>query len=237
MSHLGNSIVSGVPASVLFRTTPCEWTLARNRSIAVVRDGKVVHPEKFVLKKGDPTRGKIVDSRTVLEEFLLDKTKQEWLDFLNSYGCFGAKLPGASLWGYEEFQSWQVVFKELIQRHPSTWKGWFESVPTTTKLIRWALKRHTEFLTEFRWRGNEHSLVIKANDILTAVIATVYLDHLRGANYKFCALSDCRKPFELTSKHDRIYCSQRCAHLQTVRKQREQNRSRKKRGQSRAKKT
>ena len=54
----------------------------------------------------------------------------------------------------------------------------------------------------------------------TAICMTVTVDLLRRSKFKICARKDCRVPFEVKSKHKRKYCSQYCAHLESVRRNR-----------------
>ncbi len=55
---------------------------------------------------------------------------------------------------------------------------------------------------------------------LQAILATTYVDSLSGVNYGLCALPSCNRAFEVTSKHEREYCSQACAHKASVKKRR-----------------
>jgi hypothetical protein len=85
------------------------------------------------------------------------------------------------------------------------------------------------FNIEFVWQRKLHSGVIRVRDVLTAILATIHIDHLRGARFGFCHRHDCRKPFEIISKHKRKYCSQYCAPLSSMRKR--QRRKRRETGQ------
>ena len=58
------------------------------------------------------------------------------------------------------------------------------------------------------------------HSILEAILATAYIDGLKGINYQLCALPDCSQVYEVSSKHERQYCSQACAHKASVRKRR-----------------
>ena len=61
---------------------------------------------------------------------------------------------------------------------------------------------------------------IMVGSTLEAILATVYVDELRGVNYQLCALPDCPRVYEVRSKHQREYCSQACAHKASVRRKR-----------------
>ncbi len=58
---------------------------------------------------------------------------------------------------------------------------------------------------------------------LDAILATVYVDKLRGRDLQVCALKDCDVTFE-TSDSRKMYCSQAHAHLASVRHKREEAR-------------
>jgi hypothetical protein len=51
---------------------------------------------------------------------------------------------------------------------------------------------------------------------LEAILATAYIDGLNGINYRRCASPDCQELYEVSSKHERKYCSQPCAHKASV---------------------
>jgi hypothetical protein len=57
-----------------------------------------------------------------------------------------------------------------------------------------------------------------------AMETTITLDFARGLRFRPCKRSDCQAPFQLTSRHKRKYCSQYCAHLESVRKNRKRKR-------------
>lgn len=61
---------------------------------------------------------------------------------------------------------------------------------------------------------------IEAKCVLDAILATAYVDGLREIQHRLCALYDCSNLFEVTTKHQREYCPQPCAHKSSVRKQR-----------------
>lgn len=61
------------------------------------------------------------------------------------------------------------------------------------------------------------SAVVRCKDVEDALRATVFLDRLRGMPWKQCARVDCGKPFEVKGKRVKLYCSDRCSHLQAVR--------------------
>jgi hypothetical protein len=64
---------------------------------------------------------------------------------------------------------------------------------------------------------------IFATTPLDAILATIYVDKLRGCDLQVCALKDCDNTFE-SSDSRKMYCSQAHAHLASVRHKREEAR-------------
>jgi len=54
----------------------------------------------------------------------------------------------------------------------------------------------------------------------TAIRAATTIDLLQELRFKTCARPDCGVPFQVTTKHERNYCRQYCAHLESVRRAR-----------------
>jgi hypothetical protein len=62
--------------------------------------------------------------------------------------------------------------------------------------------------------------VILTDACEAAIRTTTTMDLLRQLKFKTCTRPDCDKPFPITSKHERNYCTQYCAHLESVRRAR-----------------
>jgi hypothetical protein len=76
-----------------------------------------------------------------------------------------------------------------------------------------------------RARGNpdgKQKLIAQviATTALDAILATVYVDKLRGIEFQVCALKECNETFEKQSDHGKIYCSNYHAHLASIRRKR-----------------
>lgn len=76
-----------------------------------------------------------------------------------------------------------------------------------------------------RARGNpdgKQKLIAEviATTALDAILATVYVDKLRGIELQVCALKECNETFEKQSDHGKTYCSNYHAHLASVRRKR-----------------
>jgi hypothetical protein len=200
-------VIQGIPFTVAFRTAPCKWIL-----------GPKVDNHQRVLQAS--TEGIISeetkDGWQVRDAFLNLKTEEECLAFLNQTGIFSQQV-GKGRLRWSDFLNWQEVLREFLKLSPPKWAKWLGTVAFESDLISNLVRLHIDFTVQFRWEGDRHFAMVLAQDTLTAILATIYIDHLRRAKFKFCARLDCRRPFELTSKHKRIYCSQYCAHLESVR--------------------
>jgi hypothetical protein len=62
--------------------------------------------------------------------------------------------------------------------------------------------------------------VLRSTSCRRTILDTIAIDHLRKVPFRLCARPDCRTPFAVESRHQREYCCQYCAHLESVRKQR-----------------
>jgi hypothetical protein len=64
------------------------------------------------------------------------------------------------------------------------------------------------------------SAAITIHSCLEAMLAAIYVDRLVGVKLELCSLGDCQNLYEVTSRHQRRYCSQACAHKASVRRKR-----------------
>jgi hypothetical protein len=55
---------------------------------------------------------------------------------------------------------------------------------------------------------------------LDTILATIYIDNLRGIETEVCALVGCEQTFEVSSKHGKRYCTNYHAHLASIRRNR-----------------
>lgn len=93
-----------------------------------------------------------------------------------------------------------------------------------------------------RARGNQEGkqkliAEITPATALDAILATVYVDKLRGVELQVCALKECNETFEKQSDHGKMYCSNYHAHLASVRRKRANAKGQKGRGIHRKEKT
>ncbi len=241
MSHKAE--VASVPLTVQYRATLCKWEIETYPQVWVRRRGPV---SRRFSEVGEPLGRAPYDPWEVRQEFLGLKTEQQVLDFLNRYGKFAPTWEPAppiilddgsaqaqwkivsGQWGIKDFLQWQKMFRFFLKLLPANWKDAAERVWTgeTFPLVRDVVRKASKFVIRFpwgesqrfEWKQARHAGVIEATDVVTAILATIYVDRLSGKKFGFCARPDCRKYFEVTSKHKRKYCTPDCAHLQTVRR-------------------
>jgi len=148
------------------------------------------------------------------------------------------------------------MFREFLKRSPVSWDGVVDDVfePKTVteevfgqktvamvrEMVRTILEEANTFTLLFHWKGTEqlewrgaqHIAALKARDVVTAILATIYVDHLHGTKFGFCRRHDCRKAYKIESKHIRKYCSQYCAHLESLRRMRKRQRQKRRKSTS-----
>jgi hypothetical protein len=158
--------------------------------------------------------GNPVDAWQVRNEFLTLKHREEaLLKFLNKWGCWCRDTPPTDV---EEYWDLQVNLRDFL-----LW-------PKAKR--RMALKLgflSGAFTCSLRWEGDDVPYwVVECDGILDALIASVQIDLVRATKFKPCKRKDCLLPFAVKSRHRRLFCSQHCAHLVSVRRGREPQRKR-----------
>jgi hypothetical protein len=73
---------------------------------------------------------------------------------------------------------------------------------------------------KLEWREGKPVGTMILRTVIDAVVASIQIDKLLGAEFRYCARPDCKKPFQIESRHQRIYCSTDCAHYMAVKNSR-----------------
>jgi hypothetical protein len=220
MSHIN---IIEIPAFIEFRSTPCTWE-ERADEHKMVRDksGRYVHPSTLYERRGDILKRKHFDPWQVRSAFLNLKTDGEFLDFLNATGYFSLKLKNGA-WSIPSLRKWQDVMRVLINKSPEHWPDWLKKNQSGIRTQIVALQNH-DLPTVFRWDRKKRFLMFRINDCLSAILASIYLDHLRGVCIGFCSRQDCQKEFEIRGHKNKKYCSFNCAHMEVIRRGRARKR-------------
>lgn len=145
-----------------------------------------------------------------LREKFLSCPPEYWEGFVEMAGTLGLIRISKN-----DFAEWQRLIREALLRHPREWRK-LESQFDRRKVS----KLFEPLPIKFAWDAMVPTARISTVKTLTAIIATIQLDVLRGAQFKVCARTDCANPpFKVESRH-KIYCSPECAHLVAVRNSR-----------------
>ena len=126
-----------------------------------------------------------------------------------------------------DFAEWQQLLREALVRPAKDWRSLAgQFAPGKVSKLTGSLR------ILFDWRRTFPAAKVVLPDSLTAIIATIQVDALQGAEFRVCARHDCKSaPFRVEARH-KIYCSIDCAHLVAVRnsRKRAQERAEGKRG-------
>lgn len=142
------------------------------------------------------------DAWELRDDFLgLKGEGEKALAFLNKWGRWVSHRNYVDL---VEMSALQEAVRESLM---SPAKGWFRSRYSSPPTMN---SRSAEF----------PYFVILTDACEAAIRTTTTIDLLRKLKFKECARPDCAKPFPVTSKHERSYCTTYCAHLESVRRSR-----------------
>jgi hypothetical protein len=146
---------------------------------------------------------KIADPWLMRGEFLgLSSEPGAFKDFLNEWGMWDF----ATILRPENIKSEQRDLRDALALAGGDVKLWFRHFGS----FPYPHRRTSEF--PFFW--------LKTNECEVAVRMTITIDFLRGIKFGTCARPDCGTPYPIQSGHKRAYCSQYCAHIESVRRQR-----------------
>ena len=167
------------------------------------------------------------DAWHLREAFLkLDPDAQDVLGFLNRWGFWnsGTKVQ------LEEILSFQHRIRRALLSRTDEWLSGQETLalfsPDDT------FSNPESRLHSPDARSGYPNFRIRTYFCHAAISATVTFDLLGRVRFKRCSRPDCRYPFPITSRHRRKYCTQYCAHLESVRRTRKLTASREKKGRA-----
>lgn len=169
----------------------------------------------------------------IREALFAIRTPDDALEFFRSYGPWQVdRLLGndANTLRFSALLRRQEFYRDALLHRPTKRPPRPKDRPQTQKELRDALE------AVFLWRPLPMELLFGApfvarvvcKDIEDAIRASVFLDRLEGFSWRRCVKADCGKPFRLTSKREKLYCTYECAHHQAVRDYNERRRSAKK---------
>jgi hypothetical protein len=201
-----------VPAEVKFVTTGLQWHLRSSTD-----DLNEAIFESLPLGTVDAQLGLVepvtLDAWELRAEFLACSDLQKLQTFLNKSGEFstvGNVFSGLC--------QWQDLLRSLLEANPDKWpklKGSF----TKSQLERALLDRFPR--VDVRWEQELPTLSFHARNTLHAMVMATQVDYLQGKRFRFCLKPECRRAFEITTRHKRWYCGSECAKHVSVRRHRE----------------
>jgi hypothetical protein len=104
------------------------------------------------------------------------------------------------------FWKWQDLIREALLRKSVDWKERLRSFPSYMSLEQELSE------VQFLLLGRKPKAIVQASCGIYAIMTTVELDLVSGAEFKWCARPDCpRKIFKPASRHQTKYCSYDCA--------------------------
>jgi len=130
-------------------------------------------------------------------------------DLLVSDQQFEKRGPGGAL--EDEYREWRSLFLAAMLLKMDEWpklKANFD--PRKVRQLCNPVPVNVE------WRGGHPVGVVKCAAVLPALIATLQVDALMNAKFRFCACVGCSKSFKVKRK-DQRYCDEVCKHKQVVR--------------------
>jgi hypothetical protein len=193
-----------VPIEISFLTTVAKWTLQSDidddAGLAV-----------FSCQRCSE-RGQHLNAWQVRDRFLRLRTTRQLAAFLAETGFFDLFLLT-----FSNLTLWQGLVTHLLRVKPQYWP---KLADTYGQRFLQMVKRNTRLRMSFDWEGPSPLAAVEASTTAQAIIASVQIDHLRGARFRVCARPDCGRVYEVQSKHERMYCEQYCAHLVSLRRKR-----------------
>ncbi len=118
----------------------------------------------------------------------------------------------------EEYMEWRSLVRAAMTCKMTDWPKLNREFPQSkvTRLCQ-------PLALAIEWRNGRPHGIITCTGILQALIATLHIDAVIGAEYRFCACVGCTNSFKVKRK-DQRYCDDDCKHRQTVRDGRERQR-------------
>ena len=174
------------------------------------------------------------------ELFKLPQTDESLLRFLNQVGLWRSHpsklirlFQGLGIQQEDIALDTLWAFREGLKEGLIDRRGFAELYarpqPTPSTFVEWLSQTRDYNLFDLAFEISKvPSGVVTVTDAYHMLRATVYADLVRGLRFKSCQRKDCGNPFAIESKHKRKYCTQYCAHLESVRKQRWKEKQKKK---------
>jgi hypothetical protein len=176
----------------------------------------------FVRKKEPAWRHRWEDAYKVRLDFLTIQSPEEALQFFKLYGPFQYKGDKTSKNGAVVAEP---VLWSLIERAVNEFEESLIAQALTPWLYNFMFGRPLMLELPFQpitpelaripdWK--EDAAIAHCYDVVEALRASIFLSRIKGFPWKRCARKGCNQLFEQDTKHQKIYHSSECAHLQAV---------------------
>ena len=191
--------------------------------------GSELITERWLLSPG--SRPKAVESRdfpwTLRDRFLrLRRDEAELVEFLNlagGWGTSGGRIlvydglpPSQERFPVSEFWEWQDICR-LLMTNPLAF--WDDTCPRLDQEKQAVLNDFTVRL-QMTVANKRFRAITEVTGTLRLILLSIFIDLLNHAKFRQCARPDCFAIFQIETRHRRIYCSQYCGHLESVRRNR-----------------
>jgi hypothetical protein len=202
-----------------------------------IEDGELT--ARFEFEPGGGSDERVKDAWEMREEFLLKEENEDdgipgVVGMSLAFGRFGLGQEDLSVPISKLEKRWHPhEAKRLLEADYLEWRS-LVCAAMRTKMNDWPkLKRKfpadkVNLLCQpmrlaLEWENGRPKGIIRCSGILQAVIATLRVDALMDAEYRFCACRGCRNSFKV-KRRDQRYCSDECKHKQVVRNGRSRKR-------------
>jgi hypothetical protein len=176
----------------------------------------------FKFEMAEPQEWFSRDVEKAVEAFMSIRTFE---DALAVFSVYGPLIQEREFMSFEEVEVWvrgawnvrTATLSDIIRWHKAktSEEGAMEVVSAEDTLTMFSPNVQIELKDPPRLQFTV------AKDIICALMIVLHLEKLQGIRHKYCALPDCRKPFELKGDKDRKFCSYDCSHKSAVRASRQ----------------
>ena len=203
-SHFMSQTKIALPISLEYLERPGE--LVPTRELVAASPGDQIY--KFRARPDRQMDGPF-DPWALREQFL-SWPSENWGMFVEMAGDFG----GFGL-SQNSFAEWQQLLREALVRPAREWNTLHATFsPQKANRLLGSLP------LKFDWSGTGPTARVQTKATLDAMIASIQVDKLQGAEFRVCARLDCKKPPFKVGTRQKIYCDSDCAHLVAVRNSR-----------------
>jgi hypothetical protein len=183
----------------------------------------------FSLEPGLPRRYRAADAFEVQKQFLAVNSPEAALHFFERFGPLEVRPDKGTQSKRRANRANSIRWSRLLQVReelegallnntvPSHVYGFVFDRPLMIQLPFRGARAKRVYRDGTAGAANEDDAAITdCYDVVDALRASIFLGRRRGFQWKRCARQGCNQLFEQDTRHQKIYCTDRCAHLQAV---------------------